>query len=121
MSIRILLLLGFLLTALIGSCFCMGYGNEDRPVVHIARNLARNDFIAQIKFLPDDSPQDSLDKEMLVIRKFLKAHETEVTVGIYDVCSTLLTERVRLQKADKDLEALPNELPFREKRAALRR
>ncbi len=51
----------------------------------IMRNVAWNDFITQIKFLPDDSPQDSLDKEMLVILKFLKAHETEGRVGIYDL------------------------------------
>ncbi len=54
-------------------------------MVHIMRNVAWNDFITQIKFLPDDSPQDSLDKEMLVILKFLKAHETEGRVGIYDL------------------------------------
>jgi hypothetical protein len=40
--------------------------------VPIARNLAWNDFIAQIKFLPQDSPQDSIDKEMLVIHRHIE-------------------------------------------------
>jgi len=69
------------------------------------RNVAWNDFISQIKFLPDDSPQDSLDKEMFVVQKFLKAHETEVRVGIYDVevFRAIDQARARLQKADRDL------------------
>jgi len=123
MNIRILLLPGFLLIALIGSGFYLAYGNDGRPVVHIVRNLAWNDFIVQIKFLPDDSPQDSLDKEMLVIQKFLKAHETEVTVGIYDVevFKAIDRARARLQKADRDLEVLRNELSYREEQATLGR
>lgn len=69
MNTRIPLLRGFLLAASTGSGFYLAYGNEDRPVVHIARNLTWNDFLAQIKFLPDDSPQDSLEK-CLSARRF---------------------------------------------------
>ena len=123
MNIRSVLVRGIFLVALLGSCFYLAYGNEDRPVVHIARNVAWNDFISQIKFLPEDSPRDSLDKEMLVIQKFLKAHETEVTVGIYDleVFKAIDQARARLQKADRDLEALRNELSYREGQARLGR
>lgn len=63
MNIRSVLVRGFFLVALLASCFYLAYGNDHRPVVPIARNVAWNDFISQIKFLPEDSPQDSLDKE----------------------------------------------------------
>ena len=73
--------------------------------------------------MADDSPQDSLDKEMLVIQKFLKAHETEVTVGIYDVevFKAINRARARLQKADRDQEVLRNELSYREEQSTLGR
>src|SRR6266581_5062 len=119
--IRILLLRAFVLVILI-SCF-VTYGKEGPSVVHIIRNVAWNDFITQIKFLPDDSQQDSLDKEMLVILRFLKAHETEGRVGIYDleVFRAIDQARARLQKADKDLETLRNELSYKEEQANLGR
>jgi len=83
---RILPLRAFLLITLLILFACLTYGTEGRPpVVHIVRNVAWNDFISQINFLPDDSPQDSFDKELLVVQKFLKAHETEVRVGVYDL------------------------------------
>ena len=83
---RILPIRAFLLITLLILFACLTYGTEGRPlVVHIVRNVAWNDFISQINFLPDDSPQDSFDKELLVVQKFLKAHETEVSVGVYDL------------------------------------
>jgi hypothetical protein len=104
--VRVLLFRGLLLVTLISTCVYLTYGKESSSVPHIVRNVAWNDFIAQIKFLPYDSPQDSLDKEMFVIQKFLKAHETEVRVGIYDieVFKAIDQARARLQKADRDLE-----------------
>jgi len=92
------------------------YGKEAPAVVHIVRNVAWNDFIAQIRFLPEDSPQDSLDKEMLVIQRFLKEHETETSVGVYDVAVFRAIDQVRarLHRADKDLETLRNELSYKE-------
>jgi hypothetical protein len=121
--IRILLLRALLLVTLISSCVYLTYGKEGPAVVHIVRNVAWNDFITQIKFLPDDSPEDSLDKEMLIIQKFLKAHETEMRVGIYDleVFSAIDRARARLQKADRDLETLRNELSYKEEQAKLGR
>jgi hypothetical protein len=120
---RILLLRAFLLITLLILFVCLTYGTEGRPsVVHIVRNVAWNDFISQINFLPDDS-EDSLDKELLVIQKFLKAHETEMRVGIYDleVFRAIDRARARLQKADRDLETLRNELSYKEEQAKLGR
>jgi hypothetical protein len=121
---RILPIRAFLLITLLILFACLTYGTEGRlPVVHIVRNVAWNDFISQINFLPDDSPQDSFDKELLVVRKFLKAHETEVRVGVYDleVFRAIDQARARLQKADRDLETLRKELSYKEAQAKLRR
>jgi hypothetical protein len=109
---------------LIALLVSLAYGSEDRPaVVRIARNDAWNDFVRQIKFLPVDSPQDSFDKELLVVQKFLKAHETEVSVGVYDleVFKAIDHARSRLQKADRDLETLRNELSYKEEQAKVGR
>ena len=114
---RILPIRAFLLITLLILLVCLTYGTEGRPsVVHIVRNVAWNDFIIQIKFLPLDSPQDSIDKEMLVIQRFLKEHETETNVGVYDlaVLRAIDQVRARLHKADKDLETLRNELSYKE-------
>ena len=70
---------------LISSCVYLTYGKDNYPSIYIARNIAWNDFIAQIASVAYESPQDSLGKEMLIIQKFLKSHESEVSVGIYDV------------------------------------
>lgn len=112
----------FLLFALVSS-YVYAAGKESPSLIRIVRNAAWNDFVTQIKFLPDDSPQDSLDKEMRVIQKFLKAHETEVQVGVYDlvVFRAIDKARARLQRADKDLETLRNELSYREEQAKLGR
>jgi hypothetical protein len=104
-------------------CVYLTYAKEGQALVPIARNLAWNDFITQIKFLPQDSPQDSIDKEMLVIQRFLKEHETETNVGVYDlaVFRAIDQVRARLHKADKDLETLRNELSYKEEQARLGR
>jgi len=91
---RILLLRAFLLISLDILFVCLTYETEGRPpFAHIVRNVAWNDFIGQINFLPDDSPQDSFDKELLVVQKFLKAHETEV--GVYHVEVFKVIDQVR--------------------------
>ena len=121
---RILPIRAFLLITLLILFACLTYGTEGRPlVVHIVRNVAWNDFISQINFLPDDSPQDSIDKEMLVIQRFLREHETETNVGVYDlaVFRAIDQVRARLHKADKDLETLRNELSYKEEQARLGR
>ena len=99
------------------------YAKEGPALVPIARNLAWNDFITQIKFLPQDSRQDSIDKGMLVIQRFLREHETETNVGVYDLAALRAIDQVRtrLHKADKDLETLRNELSYKEEQARLGR
>jgi len=104
-------------------CVYLTYAKEGAALVPIARNIAWNDFITQIKFLPQDSPQDSIDKEMLVIQRFLKEHETETNVEVYDlaVFRAIDQVRARLHKADKDLETLRNGLSYKEEQARLAR
>src|SRR5260370_28742905 len=104
-------------------CVYITYAKEGTALVPIERNLAWNDFITQIKFLPLDSPRDSIDKEMLVIQRFLKEHETETNVGVYDlaVLRAIDQVRARLHKADKDLETLRNELSYKEEQTRLGR
>ena len=120
--IRTQLFRAIVIITLISSCVYLAYGKES-PNIYIVRNVAWNDFIAQIAFVPNESPQDSLDKEMLIIQKFLKSHETEVRVGIYDVevFKAIDQARARLQKADRDLETLRNELSYKEEQARLGR
>jgi hypothetical protein len=101
---------------LISSSVYLAYGKES-PNVYIVRNVAWNDFIAQMASVPYESPQDSLGKEMLI------SHETEVRAGIYDVevFKAIDQVRARLQKADRDLETLRNELSYKEEQARLGR
>jgi hypothetical protein len=121
--IRRLLLYAFLLLAVAGSYVSRANGERDRFLMPIARNIAWNEFVSQIQYLPDDSPEDSLCKEALIIQKFLEAHETERKVGIYDleVFRAIDQARARLQKADNDLETLRNELSYKEGQETLGR
>jgi len=118
-----LLFRAFLLVTLIGSYVFLTYGKEGPSFVHIVRNEAWNDLITQIKFVPAASPEDSIDKEIVVIQRFLKAHEAEVRVDSYDleVFKAIDRARTRLQKADRDLETLRNELSYKEEKAKLGR
>jgi hypothetical protein len=90
-------------------------------MVYIARNNAWNDFISQIASPADESPQDSFRKEIRIIQKFLKSHETEVRVGIYDVevFKAIDQVRERLEKADKDLATFRSELSYKENQTKL--
>jgi hypothetical protein len=115
-TMRFLVFRAFLLVALITSCFYFLYGQERGQVVRIARNVAWNDLANQIRYVPDDSPQESLFKEVLVIQKFLSEHATEVSVTEYDIAVFRAIDQVRarLQKADKDLETIKKELSYKE-------
>jgi hypothetical protein len=108
---------------LMSSCICLTYGKDSPSLVYIVRNVAWNDFIAQVASTPDESSQDSLGKELQIIQRFLKSHEAEVRVGIYDVevFKAIDQARTRLQKADKDLETLRSELSYKEEQAKLGR
>src|SRR5258705_13696237 len=105
------------------SCCYFLYGQERGHIVPIVRNVAWNDLVIQIKYLPDDSPQESLFKEVRVIQKFLSEHATEVSVTDYDIAVFRAIDQVRarLQKADKDLETIKKELSYKEQEAKLGR
>ena len=120
---RILLFGAFLLVTITGLCVGRMFGKGHESVVPIMRNVVWNDFVSQIRFLPDDSAEDSFAKETLTVQRFLKAHATETRIGIYDleVFRAIDHARARLQKADKDLETLRNELSYREEQAKLER
>lgn len=98
---------------------CFLYGQE-RHSVSIVRNAAWNDLVRQMDPLTDDSPQETLGKEIVLIQKFLKEHQFEVSVGIYDIAvfRAIDQARARLQKADKDLETIRNELSYKEHQAS---
>jgi hypothetical protein len=101
----ILFFRAFLLLTFTGSYVYLTFAKGNGSVVPIVRNVAWNDFVSQIRFLPDDSSEDSLNKEALVIQKFIKMYETERIIGVYDleIFRAIDHARARLQKADKDL------------------
>ena len=73
-----------LLAIFFGAYVYLTYGKEGRFPVPVARHLSWNDFITQILY-PHDSREVSLKKELPVIQRFLKEHETETNVGVYDL------------------------------------
>jgi hypothetical protein len=115
-SARFLVFRVFLVMALLTTYLYFLYGQEREQGVPIARNAAWNDLVRQIDPSMDDSPHETLGKEIVLIQKFLKEHQSEVSVGIYDinVFKAIDQARARLQKGDKDLEAIRNELSYRE-------
>ena len=76
-TLRNVLFRVFLLAIFLGAYVYLTYGKEDAFPVPIARHLAWNDFITQIRFLPKDSPEAALEKELPVIQRFPRDHETE--------------------------------------------
>ena len=111
---RVLLLITFTTAYL-----CFLYGQERPHSVCIVRNAAWNDLVRQMDPLTDDSPQETWGKEIVLIQKFLREHQSEVSVGIYDIAVLRAIDqaRARLQKADKDLETIRNELSYKEYQA----
>jgi len=99
------------------------FGKGHDSAVPITRNVVWNDFVSQIRFLPDDSAEDSFAKETLTVQRFLKAHATETRIGVYDleIFRAIDRARARLEKADKGLETLRNEWSYREERKKLGR
>ena len=122
-TIRFLVLRALLLVAFMMSYLYFLYGQEREHGVPIVRNVAWNDLVTQIKYVPDDSPQECLFKEVLVIQKFLSEHATEVSVTDYDIAVFRAVDQVRarLQKADKDLETIKKELSYKEQEAKIGR
>jgi hypothetical protein len=121
-TIRFPVLRAFLLITFITSYLCLLYGREPRDRVPIPRNVARNDLVIQIGPTADDSPKKTLGKEIIVMR-FLREHQSEAAVGIYDITvfRAIDQARARLRNADKDLETISNELSYKEDQAQLER
>ena len=118
-TIRFLVSRVFLLIAFITTYLYLLYGQEREHIVPIARNAAWNDLVRQIDPTADNSPHETLGTEIVLIQKFLREHQSEVNVGIYDIAvfKAIDQARARLQKADKDLETVRNELSYREYQA----
>ncbi len=118
-TIRFLVFRVFLLIAFITTYLYFLYGQEREHRVPILRNAAWNDLVRQIDPLADDSPQETLGKEIVLIQNFLREHQHEVRVRIYDltVFRAIDQARARLQRADKDLETIKDELSFKEYQA----
>src|SRR5260370_31459344 len=110
-TIRFLVFGALLLVAFIMSYLYFLYGQERGHVVPIVRNVAWNDLVTQIKYMPDDSPQESLFKEVLVIQKFLGKHEKEERVTNYDIAVFRAIYQVRdlFHKATKAFETITKE------------
>lgn len=115
-TIRFLVFRVFLLVAFITTYLYLLYGQERERSVPIVRNAAWNDLVNQVDLTADNSPHETLGKEILLIQNFLREHQSEVSVGIYDIAvfRAIDQARARLQKADKDLETIRNELSYKE-------
>lgn len=122
-TIRVLVFRAFLLIAFTTTYLYFLYGQEREHAVPIARNVAWNDLVTQINLKVDNSAQETLWKEIILIQSFLREHQSEVSVGIYDIAvlRSIDQARARLQKADKDLETIRNELSYKEEQAKLGR
>ena len=115
-TIRSAVLRASLLTALITVYFYFSYGQERKHHVPILLNAAWNDFVRQVNPAVNSSSGETLGKQINVIRKFLREHEFEVTVGTDDatVLSAIDQARARLRRADQDLQTIRNELSYNE-------
>jgi hypothetical protein len=115
-TVRFLVLRVFLLVAFLTTYLYLLHGQEREHVVPIVRNTAWNDLVSQIDLVADNSPHATLGKEIFVIQGFLREHQSEVSVRIYDIAvfRAIDQARARLQKADKDLETIRNELSYKE-------
>jgi hypothetical protein len=118
-TVRFLVFRALLLVTFITACAYFLFGQERQQSVSIVRNAAWNDLVRQMDPMTDDSPQETLGKEIVLIQKFLREHQFEVSIGIYDIAvfRAIDQARARLQKADKDLETIKNELSYKENQA----
>ncbi len=118
-TVRFLVFRALLLVTFITAYVYFLFGQERQQSVSIVRNAAWNDLVRQMDPMTDDSPQETLGKEIVLIQKFLREHQFEVSIGIYDIAvfRAIDQARARLQKADKDLEAIKNELSYKENQA----
>lgn len=118
-TVRFLVFRPLLLVTFITAYVYFLFGQERQQSASIVRNAAWNDLVRQMDPVTDDSPQETLGKEIILIQRFLREHQSEVSVGIYDIAvfRAIDQDRARLQKADKDLETIRNELSYKEYQA----
>src|SRR5215471_13578918 len=113
----------FLLAIFFETYIYLTYGEEGHSLAPIARNLAWNDLITQIRLLPVDPPRSFTGQGNAGHPEISERNETEINVGVYDlaVFRAIDQVRARLHKADKDLETVRNELSCKEEPAKLGR
>ena len=118
-TVRFLVFRALLLTTFITAYLYFLFGQEREHLVPIARNAAWNDLVHQIDPSVDDSAHGTLGTEVVLIEKFLREHQSEVNVPVYDIGVFKAIDQAcaRLQKADKDLETIRNELSYKEYQA----
>lgn len=115
-TVRFLVFRALLLITFITTYLYFLYGQEGKPLVPIARNAAWNDLVRQMDPSVDDSAHETLGTEVVLIQKFLREHQSEANVRVYDIAvfKAIDQVRVRLHQADKDLETIRNELSYKE-------
>lgn len=115
-AVRFLFFRALLLITFISTYLYFLYGQEREHLVPIARNAAWNDLVRQIDPSQDNSARETLGTEVVLIEKFLREHQREVSVGVYDitVLKAIDQVRARLQQADRDLQTIRNELSYKE-------
>jgi hypothetical protein len=118
-TVRFLVFRALLLTTFVTAYLYFLFGQEREHLVPIARNAAWNDLVHQIDPSVDDSAHGTLGTEVVLIEKFLREHQSEVNVPVYDIGVFKAIDQAcaRLQKADKDLETIRNELSYKEYQA----
>lgn len=119
-AVRFLFFRALLLMTFISTYLYFLYGQEREHSVPIARNAAWNDLVRQIDQSVDNSAHETLGTEVILIEKFLREHQREVNVGVYDIAVFKAIDQVhaRLWQADKDLETIKKELSYREYEAS---
>lgn len=115
-TLRFLGFRAFLLITFITADLYFLYGQEREHLVPTARNAAWNDLVHQINPSVDNLAHETLGTEVTLIEKFLREHQREGNVPVYDIAifRAIDQARARLQKADKDLETIRNELSYKE-------
>lgn len=115
-TLRFLVFRTLLLVTFITTYLYFLFGQEREHLVLIARNAAWNDLVRQIDPSQDNSARETLGTEVVLIEKFLREHQSEVNVRVYDIAVLKPIDqiRVRLHQADKDLETIRNELSYKE-------
>lgn len=115
-AVRFLFFRVLLLITFITAYLYFLYGQEREHLVPIARNAAWNDLVRQIGPSQDNPAHETLGTEVTLIQKFIREHQREVNVGVYDISvfKAIDQVRARLQQADKDLETIKKELSYKE-------